>query len=588
MTKNTRSIEQVNYPPSGSLPQDGGNDIDAVLKVPSRTSDCRAPPSAVDESRALEIPVSKTIVGLPVSEVSLDVPTAISSGDDIDWNRLLAQMTTPLNPATLSSDNVFAGVGSSAAGAGFAAEAGSSRTFPIQLDAQVGPAESTGAPWSISLAPRPRDTLDVSPMLTLCLDTLVQPQVTTFFTRIAPMIPIFSLTDIQARLDHLAWQATPEKDFVGLVLAMTALSLVHPLTIHESVHRPTRFRQAQILIDEALRLRAGWSFGSQTSVEAIMTSYLIFGALYEMGHLVAARMRLREAVALGEAMGLDEGRMYVCLSRREAIRRLKMFWVLSVTERAYSLQHGGKIVFESSISADQVLLAVDGTRAVCNTSKEASAADDETDPPPSLKYLAHLFSYIDQDLLACWNGRCAGVGSCRSLTESRAVHILGRLGGTAENVFGVDLAHHERRADMTESQRADLLITWQWLRNRMWKLAERHGMTTTNTAQGPIELSHMYLARVAIATLNICKGLSTSSMDAHGAGFAQKLYDIASAVPELLRQDVVHEPALFSRAQRAHLDVIVRELYGHVARYRSGQSELVGPLAEAIATVAVG
>lgn len=62
----------------------------------------------------------------------------------------------------------------------------------------------------------------------------------------------------------------------------------------------------------------------------------------------------------------------------------------------------------------------------------------------------------------------------------------------------------------------------------------------------------------------------------------QKLYDIASAVPELLRLDYTCEPRMFTQEQTAHLSKIVQELYGHVARYRAGNSEFVRPLADAI------
>lgn len=62
----------------------------------------------------------------------------------------------------------------------------------------------------------------------------------------------------------------------------------------------------------------------------------------------------------------------------------------------------------------------------------------------------------------------------------------------------------------------------------------------------------------------------------------QKLYDIASAVPELLRHDYTCEPRMFTQEETAHLGKIVQGLYGHVARYRAGNSEFVRPLADAI------
>jgi hypothetical protein len=67
----------------------------------------------------------------------------------------------------------------------------------------------------------------------------------------------------------------------------------------------------------------------------------------------------------------------------------------------------------------------------------------------------------------------------------------------------------------------------------------------------------------------------------------QKLYDIASAVPELLRHDYSCRPRMFTQEQTAHLSKIVQELYSHVARYRAGESEFVRPLADAISWATV-
>jgi hypothetical protein len=422
--------------------------------------------------------------------------------DDSRWDELLAQVISsrPSSPFRLTDVDPFSnmsglGVLNGESRGPVWAGMGTIGGMPTIPGLTAGFANIPAMPSALTPV-----SSEPSPMFTLSLDTIIRPQIAVFFSRIAPMIPVFSAAYIQSRLDG----THHSRDFVGMILAMTALSLVHPLNVHEALQRPTRIRQAQILMDEALRLRAGWQFGTTATVEGIMTSYLMFGTLYEMGHAAGAKLRLREAVSLGETLRLDDPRSYLGLDREEALRRLKTYWVLSVTERAYSLQHGGGIVFEGSISTAQILPIAE------------TAEQDDSSSSPSLRYLAQLFSFIDQDIVTCWNGRCNGP-SCRSLTERRAVDILRKLGGEPAEVFGPDFDYH-LRTGMSESQRADLLITWQWLRNRVWRLAFLHGLTTED---GKVELSRVYLANVAIATLDICKVLSTVSMDAHGAGFVR-------------------------------------------------------------------
>lgn len=114
---------------------------------------------------------------------------------------------------------------------------------------------------------------------------------------------------------------------------MTALSLIHPLHNNEVVQRPTQAKQAKTLMDEACRLRARWDYGCAPTAEAVMTSYLMFGTLFELGQGAGARLRLKEAVSMGEAMRLDDMGSYVGMEREEARRRKRLFWVLAVTER---------------------------------------------------------------------------------------------------------------------------------------------------------------------------------------------------------------------------------------------------------------
>jgi hypothetical protein len=98
------------------------------------------------------------------------------------------------------------------------------------------------------------------------------------------------------------------------------------------------------------------------------------------------------------------------------------------------------------------------------------------------------------------------------LTSKRVISILGKLKGSAASLFGKDLD----LAGLSEVQKADLLITWQWLRNRIWRLAACHGLTREGAEY---ELSAEYVVDVATTTVAICKRLSLRAMEAHGTGF---------------------------------------------------------------------
>lgn len=170
---------------------------------------------------------------------------------------------------------------------------------------------------------------ETCPLLTLTLDSLIRPQLEIFFTRIFPMIPVYTRAEILARLEY----DLQDRTFVALVLSMSALSLVHPLEASEMPQKPMRSKQAAMLLDEACRLSARWDYGCNATIENVLTSYLMFGTLFELGHASGARMRLRESISMGEGMRLDDAESYAGISAVEARRRMRMYWILAVTER---------------------------------------------------------------------------------------------------------------------------------------------------------------------------------------------------------------------------------------------------------------
>lgn len=172
---------------------------------------------------------------------------------------------------------------------------------------------------------------DLSPILTLTLETLIKPQLDIFFVRIFPMMPVFPPSFTFSRLSNPHALRCP--DFVAMILSMSALSLIHPLMTHEVAEKVSRAKKAKVFLDEACRLMARWDHGVNVTLEAVMAKYLMFGTLFELGHTGPARLRLRESIHLGAEMYLDRLESYAGLDPPEVKRRLRMYWVLAVTER---------------------------------------------------------------------------------------------------------------------------------------------------------------------------------------------------------------------------------------------------------------
>jgi hypothetical protein len=174
-----------------------------------------------------------------------------------------------------------------------------------------------------------------------------------------------------------------------------------------------------------------------------------------------------------------------------------------LTHRAFALQRSsGTIAFDGPISTTLEPLHHMSDPPLAPVAEQGH----------SLRYLALLFSYVDRSLLSCWSERCST--PCTTLTRRRLILILTRLSAPPSEIFG-DHAGRKIGA-LTDSQKADLLITWQWLRNRMWRT---HGLTEEG---GERVLSVDFVLDVAKTTVRICQDLSFPAMEAHGTGFVSR------------------------------------------------------------------
>jgi hypothetical protein len=179
--------------------------------------------------------------------------------------------------------------------------------------------------------------------------------------------------------------------------------------------------------------------------------------------------------------------------------------------RAYALQRGGNIVFTGKIYESIEDLNPHMT-AILAASSTSTGVQRE-----ALQHLVRIFSYIDGDVVLCWNGQCEA--DCKRLTLSKVCQILSGLAGDTQDVFGVS----EQAIDdaLSESQKVDLFITWQWLRNRVWRLAYIHGLVDVRSTASE-HLSVAVPFQVARVACMWCEVFSKDAMDQHGRGFVSR------------------------------------------------------------------
>lgn len=171
-----------------------------------------------------------------------------------------------------------------------------------------------------------------------------------------------------------------------------------------------------------------------------------------------------------------------------------------------------------------------------------------------LTLLMEIFDSIDERIIVCWNSRCSlkTMGKCQTLTESKAISIyrnLARVSDVSRYMQRKNKDHFildgnsvpPNRNDsnensrtisedlgvigvlrdfLSETQCADILVTQKWVLDRMWNLCFSHGLLKPYSEQK--ELCFRYAFENGVKTLELCRSLRISAMEAHGVGMVSR------------------------------------------------------------------
>ncbi|KAH8548448.1 hypothetical protein BGW37DRAFT_182570 [Umbelopsis sp. PMI_123] len=360
-------------------------------------------------------------------------------------------------------------------------------------------------------------------------DTSLIPLLALYFDRMHPIIPIFKRSWLFSRLDkshHIT-----DVQFGALLIAMSAAALLQPVQIGKKYQvKNSNTKRALQLLEECHRMHASSKLGDNASLDAIMTSFYMFIILSSTGSDDAAWLRLSESVTLGHIMKLHDMSAYENVDEDERERRLRVYWLLTITERAYALQRGHSIGFRGRPGASMTAIK-----------RKFNIGQMDDFPHGQLR----LFDIVDEDFVDCWNGRCAGT-KCRNRDVNKAIALYNaftndNVSKTFENKLSgnkdIPTTNNQqtRSADSMywptsqwqplEIQLTDVLVTRQWLLNRLWYICLSHGLIDHKAAH--IALRPDFPIHIARDMLNTCAKLSIYSLEAHGLGLCEKLYDIA-------------------------------------------------------------
>ncbi|KAL2855738.1 hypothetical protein BJX68DRAFT_231110 [Aspergillus pseudodeflectus] len=357
------------------------------------------------------------------------------------------------------------------------------------------------------------------------------------------LYPIMPVVDAQAMADCADPDALHPRRYAHLVALSAATHLQLNLDIGEPKPSDDNLISGHDLILEALRALCEYDPLDEPHMDTVLTMFFLFCAYGNLNKPSYAWHYLSQTISYLQILNLDKEAIYAGLSLADAEARRRVFWLVFITERAYALQTGRPVMLRPSIRKPSVL-------------------NSET---PVLLYgfvsLISLFEQMVPDFYS-WNN----MESLNGLQESSALNAMYQSISNPPALL----------AEVSETHQVDYIISQQWLLVCLWnyhmKLYPYRGRDSSTLL--PIHIPLM-AGRCALACLS---SVSMPSVDAHGIGMEQKLYDIGESITQLAPTLLTKRPT--KTLSTSETKDLLKSILDVLSRTRGSQSYLFSTLLE--------
>jgi hypothetical protein len=183
----------------------------------------------------------------------------------------------------------------------------------------------TDEPRSIFTTDQFRPTTpDYFYLIPTCLDL--------FMEHIYPIMPLIHMPTLRNAVER---RSVPLEMYEkNLLYSLCALTSTHMIGKSINAPGPPSWEAAgRFFLDECILVRQSYDFVEDKSLYAVISSYLVHTAFFEINQSRKSWYYLREAMTMGQDLGLHDEKSYVGLSPTEDVCRRRTFWILYVTER---------------------------------------------------------------------------------------------------------------------------------------------------------------------------------------------------------------------------------------------------------------
>lgn len=318
-----------------------------------------------------------------------------------------------------------------------------------------------------------------------------------WFRHIYPIQPVLHEPTFIKLINQADELSTQDKI---LVLSLCALTVTHAAPPSDLTLQNKQDLSRELL-KQCLHLRHTYEWIETATLTTIISSFFICITYFELKQVRLHHFFLREAIGFAREMNVDTER--ATDDPIETICRKRMLGLLFITER------GCAILRNKPISITRMP----------NLPREYFDAHDEV-VLAGFTSLCNLFSILDEKFVQLWNASELDDESTSSPFENVAgiQHELNKL--SFEN------------SKMTSIQKADVLITHQWLRLIFWQASMRQGLISSTSTDEVFYYNYPIV--IARDLCIVMRGMEYDAISVHGLGIFEKVFEVAYTLMDAL------------------------------------------------------
>ncbi|KAH0337201.1 hypothetical protein KCU81_g8175, partial [Aureobasidium melanogenum] len=363
--------------------------------------------------------------------------------------------------------------------------------------------------------------------------------VNLFFDKMYAVYPVVDEGYLRSLLDNRQSLQGSEQRLLWSICALTLMAV----DAWPTMTLDKRTLAARGYIRQCLQDRISSSYIENASVEDVLTSLFIAVTYFDLKCRKNSWFYVREAITLAQAAGMDTVGGDLMLQPSERLRRQRIYALLYVSERGAFIHDTLPV---SILSAPELL---------CDT-----LPGEDPSISTGLSMLFQLFSLLDLNYIQARSKLSLSGGTDREYVE------LAMLQDQLCRVLEL--------ANVSETQRADVLITQQWLRLMVWQTALRLGLVSS-ASMNP-SYSYDYPIQIASSLHEVLKTLSSSAIEVHGLGIFEKQFEIAYSLLDALTlsdgtQSPQHHETLRSLLESLSASPKSRDVYVRILQNKMGQ-----------------